>query len=281
MRRACVIGWPISHSRSPLIHGYWLKRYEIEGAYTKEAVEPERAAAFLEGLASAGFVGCNVTVPHKETAFAVAAERMPAAEAIGAANTVWLEGGRLVADNTDGYGFMENLRRSAPEWRSERGALVLGAGGSARAVVHALIEAGVPGVIICNRSPERADAIAAAYPGRAGITFWSQRQGAVRASGLVVNTTTLGMKGEGSPDIDFTGCAPGTVVYDLVYVPLETPFLAAARKAGLRTVDGLGMLLHQAVPGFERWFGVRPEVTDELRALVVADIEGSSARGQA
>lgn len=275
MKRACVIGWPISHSRSPLIHGHWLRRYNIDGQYTKEAVPPENAAAFLRGLAANGFAGCNVTVPHKETAFAVADEVAASARAVGAANTLWLEGGRLHAANTDTYGFMTHLSHTVADWR-ERDApvLVLGAGGAARAIVHGFLEAGVGRVVVANRTRERAEALARHFGPHVAAVDWQKRSQAARAAGVVVNTTTIGMKGEGSLGIDLAGADPRTVVADIVYVPLETELLAQARRGGLRTVDGLGMLLHQAVPGFEKWFGVRPEVTTELRDAIVADIEG-------
>lgn len=275
MKRACVIGWPISHSRSPLIHGHWLKRYGIDGRYTKEAVKPEDAAAFLRGLAGNGFAGCNVTVPHKETAFAVADETEPSARAVGAANTVWLEGGRLHAANTDTYGFMTHLGVSVPDW-AERDApvLILGAGGAARAIVYGFLQSGIGRVVVANRTRERADALVRHFGPHVVAIDWGKRSDAARQSSVVVNTTTIGMKGEGSLGLDFAGANPRTVVADIVYVPLETELLANARACGLRTVDGLGMLLHQAVPGFEKWFGVRPEVTPELREIIVSDIDG-------
>lgn len=273
MKRACVIGWPIEHSRSPLIHGYWLKRYGIDGVYTKEAVRPESAAQFLKSLALRGLVGCNVTVPHKEAAFEAATERDAAATAIGAANTVWLDDGRLCCSNTDAYGFMTHLKRTAPGWTSRAGPVaILGAGGAARAIVHGFLEAGVEQVRVFNRSFERAEILARHFGPRVVAMPWEERNAAASAVSAIVNTTTLGMKGVGDPGIDFTRFDPRTIACDIVYVPLETAFLSAARTAGLATVDGLGMLLHQAVPGFEKWFGVRPEVTDELRAVVVADI---------
>jgi shikimate dehydrogenase len=274
MKRACVIGWPIAHSRSPLIHSYWLQRYAIEGSYEKVAVKPEAAAGFLTSLAEHGFVGCNVTVPHKETAFALAAEREPSAEAVGAANTAWLHEGRLHVANTDTYGFMTNLSRSAPGWqRRDAPALVLGAGGAARAIVHGFLEAGVGEVRVCNRTRRRAEELAHRFGPRVRVRDWADRDAAAHGAGVLVNTTTIGLKG-GTLGLDLARFDPDCVVCDLVYVPLETELLTAARARGLTVVDGLGMLLHQAVPGFERWFGVRPEVTDELRRMLVADIEG-------
>jgi shikimate dehydrogenase len=272
-----VVGWPISHSRSPLIHGHWLARLGIDGSYTRVAVKPEEAADFLRHLREQGYVGCNVTIPHKETAYAVADETMPAARAAGAANTLWYEGDRLVADNTDGIGFVNNVRAVAP-WLALDGAVVavLGAGGSARGIAHALLQAGAREIRIFNRTRQRGEALARDLGPRVRAFDWSERNSGTRGAGLLVNTTPLGMA-HGEPlDIDVGVLDRDCVVADIVYVPLETPLLAAARQHGLATVDGLGMLLHQAVPGFERWFGVRPEVTDELRALLIRDIEGRS-----
>jgi shikimate dehydrogenase len=273
------VGWPVAHSRSPLIHGHWLSRYGIDGSYLREAVRPEEAADFLRSLRVRGYVGCNVTIPHKETAFRVADEALPAARAAGAANTLWFEGGRLLADNTDGVGFISSVRSAVPAFRFERAAVsVLGAGGAARGIVHALLEeAGVGEIRLFNRTYARADELGArfAYSGIVSVYDWSERSARSRGASLLVNTTPLGMGGSDALDFDVSVLDPSCVVADIVYVPLETPLLAAARRQGLATVDGLGMLLHQAVPGFERWFGVRPEVTDELRALLVRDIEGA------
>ncbi|HET6322996.1 MAG TPA: shikimate dehydrogenase [Hyphomicrobium sp.] len=275
MRRACVIGWPIEHSRSPLIHGYWLARYGIEGTYTKVAVEPDDVARFLRSLGAEGFVGCNVTVPHKEMAYAIAEEAEDSARVVGAANTLWLEGDRLHAANTDTYGYMTHLGHVVPDWRAHDGPVcVLGAGGAARAIVYGFLDAGIDEVRIFNRTRERAEAIAEQFGPRVKVFDWHNRSDGARDACVLVNTTAVGLKGAGSLGMDFTGFNPDCVVSDIVYVPLETELIAAARSHGLRTVDGLGMLLHQAVPGFERWFGVRPQVTDELRATIVADIEG-------
>ena len=273
MKRACVIGWPVAHSRSPLIHGYWLQRYGIEGEYTKQPVRPEDVAGFLANFAKYGLAGCNVTLPHKEAAFAAAAVKREAARAVGAANTLWLEDGRLVADNTDGAGFMANLRACAPQFAAKGGAVaILGAGGAARALVHALLEAGAAEVRVFNRTRDRADGVARHFGSRAKARDWQDRVDATADVGLLVNATSLGMTGTGPLDMDVAALADGCVVADIVYVPLVTPLLRAAQARGLPAVDGLGMLLHQAVPGFEAWFGVRPEVTGELRALIVADI---------
>lgn len=276
MRKACVIGWPITHSRSPLIHGYWLSALGIDGSYEKIAVRPEAAPAFLAGLAANGYAGCNVTVPLKEIAFAAAAEKDASALAVGAANTLWLEDGRLCAANTDTYGFMTHLATTVPDWkRRDKPVLVLGAGGAARAIVYGFLDAGVGEVRIANRTRARADEVASHFGSRCHVVDWQSRSRAARECGVIVNTTTIGMKGEGSLDLDLAAVADDAVVADIVYVPLETELLASARRRGLRTLDGLGMLLHQAVPGFERWFGRRPEVTRDLRDLIVADIEAS------
>lgn len=274
MKRACVIGWPISHSRSPLIHGHWLQRYRIDGSYTREAVKPEDAGEFLRNLAAHGFAGCNVTVPHKETAFAIADVVQESARAVGAANTIWLDGGKINAANTDTYGFMTNLATEAADWQAGgKPVLLLGAGGAARAIAYGFLEAGVGEVRLANRTRQRAEALAAHFGNRVAVVDWEQRSQAARDAGVLVNTTTIGMKGEGDLGIDLTSMDTAAVVADIVYVPLETKLLADARARGLRAVDGLGMLLHQAVPGFEKWFGVRPAVTPELRAIIVADIE--------
>lgn len=276
MKRACVIGWPVSHSRSPLIHGYWLAQHGIDGSYVRRPVRPEDAAAFLRSMRAQGYVGCNVTIPHKETAYAVAAETRPAARAAAAANTLWCEGDKLIADNTDSAGFMNNLRAEVPSLDVDGGIVsVLGAGGAARGIVFALLEAGAGEVRVFNRTRGRADAVADYFGAKAKAFHWSQRADRSRDASLLVNTTSLGMQGTDPLVMDVTGLAQDCVVADIVYVPLETSLLAAARARGLTTVDGLGMLLHQAVPGFEKWFGVRPQVTEELRALLVRDIEAA------
>jgi shikimate dehydrogenase len=276
MKRACVIGWPIEHSRSPLIHGYWLERYAIAGSYEKIAVTPDAAGDFIRGLDANGLAGCNVTVPLKEIAFATVEEKDASARAVGAVNTIWLEGGRTLGSNTDTYGFMTHLELSAPQWRqSDRPVVVIGAGGAARAIAFGFLEAGVGEVRVVNRTRERAEALARQLGKRVKALDWGQLDVATTGAGVIVNTTTIGMKGEGTLPVDWRTPAAGCIAADIVYVPLLTSFLASARAAGLVTVDGLGMLLHQAVPGFARWFGVRPEVTSELRARLVADIEGT------
>jgi len=275
MKRACVIGWPIEHSRSPLIHGYWLRQYGIDGTYTKEAVRPEEVAGFLRSLAAQGFVGCNVTVPHKEAAYALADERDASARAVQAANTLWVEGGKLHAANTDTYGYMTYLDHTVPDWKAHDGPVcVLGAGGAARAIVHGFLEAGIDEVRVFNRTRSRAEQLAEEFGPRVKVFDWDNRSDGARDACVLVNTTSAGLKGAGTLGMDFVGFNEDCVVSDIVYVPVETELLAQARAHGLRTVDGLGMLLHQAVPGFERWFGVRPQVTDKLRDMLVADIEG-------
>lgn len=275
MKHACVIGWPVEHSRSPLLHGYWLKKYGIDGTYTKRAVAPEAVAGFLQSLRANGYVGCNVTVPHKAAAFSAADEREDSAKAVSAANTLWLSDGKLVAANTDTYGYMTNLSQQAPGWdRRDAPVSILGAGGAARAIVFGFLDAGVSEIRVFNRTRARAETLAQQFGSCVKVFDWSQREAGSRDSAVLVNTTTIGMNGAGTLDLDLAGFDPECVVSDIVYVPLETELLRKAKSQGLRTVDGLGMLLHQGVPGFEKWFGVRPEVTDELRNLIVGDIEG-------
>lgn len=271
MRRACVIGWPVEHSRSPLIHRYWLKTYGIDGAYEKEAVEPKDLPEFLGSLAARGYVGANVTLPHKEAALRLAAIADEAARTIGAANTLWLdEGGRLNAGNTDAYGFITNLNAEAPGWNdARRPVMVLGAGGAARAILHGLLAEGASRILLTNRTRGRAEELARTFGPAVTVVDWRERARALSRCGLLVNATSLGMTGKDPLDLDLASLPPDAVVADLVYSPLETGLLAAARAGGNRTVDGLGMLLHQAVPGFEAWFGRRPEVTPALRAFVL------------
>lgn len=272
-RHAGVIGWPIEHSRSPMIHGHWLKRHGIDGTYTKQAVKPEDFATFVRSFAERGFVGANVTVPHKEAAFALADVVEPAARAVGAANTLWLEGDKLHATNTDTDGFMRHLDLSAPGWKLKgRPAAILGAGGAARAIAYGLLEAGMSEVRLFNRTRNRADALAEHFGTKVRVYDWFERERLISDACVLVNTTTLGMAKSAPLDISLASLRADAVVVDIVYVPLETQLLKQAAARGLRTVDGLGMLLHQAVPGFEKWFGVRPQVTPELRDLVVRDL---------
>jgi shikimate dehydrogenase len=270
-RAACLIGWPAAHSRSPLIHHYWLRTLGIEGGYNIEAVPPEGFAEFVLHLSTHGFVGANVTIPHKERALALS-KPDARASAVGAANTLWYEGGELRSTNTDIEGFINNLDACAPGWDAAADALVLGAGGSSRAVVFGLIERGVKRVHLANRTVERARALADQFGASVHPVSWDAIGDLLPRAGLLVNTTSLGMHGQPPLEVDVSLLPSHAVVADLVYVPLETPLLAAARARGLKTADGLGMLLHQAVRGFELWFGQRPEVTPELRALVEADL---------
>lgn len=273
IKRACVIGWPIRHSRSPLIHGYWLKRYGVNGSYDKRAVAPEELADFLGHLAEHGLAGCNVTLPHKEQAFRLADVADDAARAVEAANTLWLEAGQLHASNTDTYGFMTHLAASAPRWNAARLPVVLlGAGGAARAILHGLLQGGAREVRLVNRTRARAEQLATHYGSEVAVIDWAERERTLTDCGLLVNTTQLGMEGSPELELSLSRLATDAVVADIVYAPLETRLLAAARARGSIAVDGLGMLLHQAVPGFERWFGVRPEVTPELREIIVADL---------
>ncbi|MGB3021001.1 MAG: shikimate dehydrogenase [Methyloceanibacter sp.] len=274
MKRACVIGWPVQHSRSPLIHRYWLKLHGLEGAYEKEAVPPAEIDAFLRSLGERGYVGANVTLPHKEAAFAAADQADKAATAMGAANTLWLDAeGRLQASNTDAYGFITHLNQQAPDWnRDRRPVVVLGAGGAARAILRGLLDGGASNIVLSNRSRDRAEALAEILGGRVAVVPWEDRDKALAGCGLLVNATSLGMTGKPPLDLCLAALPADAIVADIVYSPLVTSLLEAARARGNPTVDGLGMLLHQAVPGFERWFGLRPEVTPELRAYVAANL---------
>lgn len=272
MRKAGVVGWPVAHSRSPLIHGHWLREHGIAGSYERIPVEPTAADAFFATFADSGFSGCNVTIPFKEVAAGHASHLEPVAARLGAANTLWLDDGRLCATNTDVEGFLANLDATTPGWDGNPTvALVLGAGGAAKAVVDGLVDRGFA-VRVANRTLGRAETLVAQYRGMATAHLLSEANRFVGESTLIVNTTSVGMKGEGDLDLDLDHAGSESIAADIVYVPLETAFLKRAAAAGLRTVDGLGMLLHQAVPGFERWFGVRPTVTPELRALVEADL---------
>ncbi|THD63086.1 MAG: shikimate dehydrogenase [Bradyrhizobium sp.] len=271
VRAACLIGWPAAHSRSPLIHHYWLRTLEIEGGYSIEAIPPEGFAEFVLHLSTHGFVGANVTIPHKERALALS---IPdgRARAVGAANTLWYEGGELRSTNTDIEGFINNLDACAPGWDGIEDALVLGAGGASRAVIFGLIERGIKRVHLANRTFDRARALADQFGASVHPVAWDGIAALLPRAGLLVNATSLGMHGQPALEVDTGLLPPHGVVADLVYVPLETPLLSAARARGLKIADGLGMLLHQAVRGFELWFGQRPEVTPELRALVEADL---------
>lgn len=276
VRKAFVAGHPIAHSRSPMIHGYWLQQLGIAGSYERLDVAPADFAAFMADLPRSGFAGGNVTIPHKEEAFRLAHQRDEAAEAIGAANTLWLEDGRVFASNTDAFGYTADLDARAPRWREASTVLVLGAGGAARAVIFAALSGTAADIRVVNRTVARGRELAdrfgprvTAHPAEAADELASEAD-------LVVNTTALGMGGTGEAMVDVIRLPAHAIVSDIVYTPLMTPLLTAAAARGLTVVDGLGMLLHQAVPGFERWFGKRPRVTEELRSLIVADIEGKS-----
>ncbi|MGH8222185.1 MAG: shikimate dehydrogenase [Woeseiaceae bacterium] len=270
-RVAGVIGWPVSHSRSPRLHGYWLRRHGIDGAYIPLPVRPADFAAALLALPKMGFVGANVTVPHKEAALATVDRANAEARRIGAVNTVIVaEDGALEGRNTDGFGFIENLRGSIQDWQATAGpAVIIGAGGAARAIAVALLDAGAPALRLVNRTVERAERLAADIGGPARVYGWADRVMALADAALLVNASALGMTGESPLELDLEGLPTAAVVNDVVYSPLETQLLAAARARGNRTVDGLGMLLHQARPGFAAWFGVEPEVTPELRRFVL------------
>lgn len=271
-RLAGVMGWPVGHSRSPRLHGYWLARYGIRGAYVPMPVKPENLEQALRALPVLGFAGCNLTVPLKERALGMLDEVEPEARRIGSVNTVIVRAdGSLFGRSTDGFGFIENLRDRAPRWRPGNAPVaILGAGGSARAVAAALHRAGETEIRIINRTLDRAATLVADLGGPLQACGWSERQDAIRGCHLLVNTTTQGMVGEPPLDLTPAGLADGAIVTDIVYVPLETPLLAAARAVGYHPVDGLGMLLHQARPGFEAWFGVAPEVDAGLREAVLA-----------
>jgi shikimate dehydrogenase len=272
-RAACVIGWPAGHSRSPLIHNHWIKRHGLTAEYRREAVPPDKFAEFIATLNERGYIGANVTLPHKEAALALS-EPDGCAQAVGAANTLWLESGKLRATNTDVEGFIANLDASAPRWDSGlESAIVIGAGGAARAVVFALLERGVRRIYVANRTLEKAKGFRERFGERIQAVSWDEINGLLAGVQLLANATSLGMSGQPELEINVEVLPASAVVADIVYVPLETPLLAAARKRGLLTADGLGMLLHQAVRGFSLWFGVRPEVTDELRRLVEADLK--------
>ncbi len=271
---AGVIGWPVAHSLSPRLHGYWLQTLGIDGAYVPLPVAPENISDALRALPKLGFAGANVTVPHKEAALAAVDEVSEIANRIGAVNTLICKSdGTLYGDNTDAFGFIENLRAGAPSWRPDSGrALVLGAGGAARAVITALIDAGVTEISLSNRTLARADDVAQYIGGNVAVVPWEARDTAAEGVTLLVNTTTLGMTGKAPLEMDIRALADDAVVTDIVYAPLQTPLLASAHARGLTTVDGLGMLLHQARPGFEAWFGVRPEVTADLRRHVLESL---------
>ena len=270
--RAAVIGNPVSHSLSPKLHSYWLNRYDIEGEYTALQVTEDALETTLREMPAKGFIGANVTIPHKVSVMQFADKLTDRATLIGAANTlIFKEDGRIFADNTDGYGFMANLRQGAPGWDPKAGpAAIFGAGGAARAIIVALADAGVPEIIIANRTRAKAEALRADFGARVSVVDWVQADQMLEDANTVINTTSLGMVGGHEFKVSLDSLSPNAVVTDIVYNPLQTPFLINAAEKGCTTVDGLGMLLHQGVPGFERWFGRRPEVDDATRAAVLS-----------
>ena len=269
---AAVIGAPIAHSKSPILHGTWLTRYNIGGYYVPLHVEPDDLAQVLTAMPKMGFKGANITIPHKEAALALADHVTDRARRIGAANTlVFAADGSIQADNTDGIGFIENLKSGAPGFDFQGiTAVVLGAGGAARAILVALMDEGVGQILLANRTRSRADGLAQEFGASIRVIDWDDVPQALCQAQLLVNTTSLGMTGKPPLDLDLTALPASALVTDLVYAPLETPLLVAARAKGCRTVDGLGMLLHQAAPGFEAWFGIKPQVDDDLRNAVLA-----------
>jgi len=268
---AGVIGNPIGHSRSPRLHRHWLRRYGIKGDYVPLQVEDQDLEAVVRTLPKMGFVGANVTVPHKVAVMQFADQITDRAILIGAANTlIFRDDGKIHADNTDGYGFIANLKQGAPSWDPKAGpTAIFGAGGAARAIIVALADAGVPEILLSNRTRPKAEALRSEFGARVQVVDWVQAGNMLEEATTVVNTTSLGMTGQPELRVPLDGLRPGTVVNDIVYSPLETTLLREARAAGCIAVDGLGMLLHQGVPGFERWFGHRPEVDDALRAAVL------------
>jgi len=275
--RAFVIGHPVAHSRSPLLHRFWLDRYEIAGSYEPLDIAPADLPAFFDRLRSGGeFAGGNVTIPHKEQALQLADEVDAVARAIGAVNTLFVEKGRIRATNTDWLGFLGNLDQNAPDWdHGLEHAIVLGAGGAARGILYALLARQVPRISLLNRTPERAEALAREFGGPidpGGLEDYAHRAG---DAGLLVNTSSVGLHSTRFEMIDPGMLEGKAVVTDAVYAPLRTPLLTEAERAGCRTVDGLGMLLHQAVPGFAGWFGITPEVDEALRAHILADLEAA------
>jgi shikimate dehydrogenase len=269
------MGWPVSHSRSPRLHGFWLERHAIDGIYAPLPVSPAHIEAALRALPILGFRGVNLTVPHKQSAMAVCDDLDPLARRIGAVNTIVVgKDGRLIGSNTDAYGFIENLRNNSP-WRSgNRPAVVLGAGGAARAICVALLDAGAGSVRNANRTQLRAESLAEELGAGVEAVAWEDRNAALDSAALLVNTTTLGMHGQPALEIDLSELPKSAIVCDIVYVPLETPLLAAARARENPTVDGLGMLLYQAQPGFEAWFDIKPEVDEDLRQFILNDLQG-------
>ena len=269
---AGVVGWPIGHSKSPALHGHWLRRYGIAGHYIPMGVAPQDFETAIRALPRLGFRGVNITLPYKQTVLSLADKISDRASLIGAANTlIFREDGGIYADNTDGYGFIENLRQNAPGWSARSGpSLVLGAGGAARGIVSALVTEGAPEIRIANRTRQRAEILKDQYGARIAVVDWNRASDAMAGATTIINTTSLGMTGQPALNVSFNAARGDAVATDIVYNPLVTPFLAEAREAGLTTVDGLGMLLHQAAPGFRQWFEQTPEVDADLRRAVLA-----------
>ena len=269
---AGVMGWPVAHTRSPAIHNHWIAQYGLKGAYVQLPVQPQNLEAAIRGLPALGFAGCNITVPHKVNAMQLMDTLHPAARRVAAINTVVVQAdGSLLGMNNDGYGYIQSLRDAQPDWRGDAGpALVMGAGGAARAIVVALLDEGVPEVRLCNRTQEKAQALKDAFGDRVTVVPWADRNSAMAGVRLLVNTTTQGMHGQPALDVALDDLPAEALVSDAIYIPLETPLLAAARQRGHQTVNGLGMLLNQARPAFQAWFGVQPELTPGLIAAVQA-----------
>lgn len=279
--RAFVAGHPIGHSRSPMIHGHWLAELGIDGTYEALDIAPANIGSFFAGLPASGWAGGNVTIPHKEVAFAAISSHDAAATAIGAVNTLWREKGQFVGGNTDAYGFAANLDDDVSGWRDGGRALVIGAGGASRAILFALLQAGFDHIDLVNRTVARAQALAERFGDAIRPAPLDRLDTLAPHADLIINTSALGMTGQPDIDLDFSSVRDDAIAADIVYVPLRTPFLARAQARGLRSADGLGMLLHQAVPGFERWFGVRPTVTDTLRRIIVEDLGEHGREGDA
>jgi shikimate dehydrogenase len=277
-KRACVIGWPINHSRSPLIHNYWIKLHGVEGSYTREAVAPDDVKAFLTHLEERGFAGCNVTLPHKEAAFSSVRIADEATQKLGVVNTVFRREGITWGTSTDGEGFLANLKSGQPGWLATgKRIAVFGAGGAARAIVATLVDQKAGEVAVFNRTLERAEILRRDFGKTVKPMPWDRAADALSDAEALVNTTSLGMKGQPELDLNIEKLPAGALVTDIIYVPIITSLLVRAKERGNPIVTGLGMLLHQAVRGFELWFGVRPGVTQELYDLVAADVERGSA----
>ena len=274
MLKACVIGWPIKHSRSPLIHNFWLQQYGLSGSYEKVAIEPSNLEIFISTVGQNSFVGCNVTIPHKEQVASFVTVQDPLTQKIGAVNTVYVENNIVYGLNTDGYGFISNLKQSHEKIDfNNNHCVVIGAGGASRAIIAALLEQKVAKISLVNRTIGKAKKLADHFGEKVIPVIFNDLQSVLKTADLLVNTTSLGMTGQPELDIDLTDLPTSCVVSDIVYVPLKTKLLKQAEQQGNVVIDGLGMLLHQAAPGFKKWFGVFPEVTPQLRALIVADLE--------